>query len=62
MSKDLVTEVRGQQLRQDFYEIFIEMQMRKDEPFVRPYGEYKTIGDTLGDIVAMYYYLIIDNI
>ncbi|CAN1124199.1 hypothetical protein LINPERHAP2_LOCUS2258 [Linum perenne] len=35
-----------------FYEIFVEVPMKPDEPLVRPYGSFSVIGDVTGRTIA----------
>ncbi|CAN1185417.1 hypothetical protein LINPERPRIM_LOCUS38994, partial [Linum perenne] len=35
-----------------FYEIFVEVAMKRDEPLVRPYGSFSVIGDVTGRTIA----------
>ena len=55
-------EVGGQQLGVNFYEIFVELPMMTDEPLVRPYGNYQTIGDVAGTTIAWPKNLVSKNI
>ncbi|CAN0876587.1 hypothetical protein LINGRAHAP2_LOCUS11395 [Linum grandiflorum] len=44
--------VGDKELREGFYEIFVEVPMKMNEPLVRSYGSFQTIGDVTGQTIA----------
>ncbi|CAN1314226.1 hypothetical protein LINPERPRIM_LOCUS29235, partial [Linum perenne] len=52
MSKHSKTIVGDKELGEGFYEIFVEIPIKVDEPLVRPYGSFQTIGDVVGQSIA----------
>ncbi|CAI0399280.1 unnamed protein product [Linum tenue] len=52
LTKDPKGRVAGQELGRGFYEVFVQVGIHSDEPLVRPYGSYQTIGDVIGRSIA----------
>ncbi|CAN1128982.1 hypothetical protein LINPERHAP2_LOCUS4958 [Linum perenne] len=52
ISKNPKTIVGDIELGGGFYEIFVEVPMKPDEPLVRPYGSFSVIGDVTGRTIA----------
>ncbi|CAN0903582.1 hypothetical protein LINGRAHAP2_LOCUS22649, partial [Linum grandiflorum] len=52
ISKDSKRFVGDTELGEGIYEIFVEIPMKTDEPLVRPYGSFQTIGDAVGQAIA----------
>ncbi|CAI0378388.1 unnamed protein product [Linum tenue] len=52
MTKDPKGCVAGQELGRGFYEVFIHVPFKSDEPLVRLYGSFRTIGDVIGRSIA----------
>ncbi|CAN1133617.1 hypothetical protein LINPERHAP2_LOCUS7778 [Linum perenne] len=52
MSKNSKAVVGDKELGEGFYEIFVEIPIKVNEPLVRPYGSFQTIGDAVGQTIA----------
>ncbi|CAN1751953.1 hypothetical protein LINPERHAP1_LOCUS4512, partial [Linum perenne] len=52
MSKNSKDVVGDKELGEGFYEIFVEIPIKVNEPLVRPYGSFQTIGDAVGQTIA----------
>ena len=52
MSRNPEDFVGPKQLGPEFVEVYVEIPLHKDEPLVRPYEAYKTIGDAVGKNIA----------
>ena len=58
MSKNPVDIVEDQELGRGFIEIYVKVSIDKAELLIRPYAQYKTIGDAVGKPIAWPEYLI----
>nr|CAD1817843.1 unnamed protein product [Ananas comosus var. bracteatus] len=52
ISKDPTTQVGGEKLGNQFWEIYIEIAMVPSEKLIRSYGKFKTIGDAVLQTIA----------
>ncbi|MQM04836.1 hypothetical protein Taro_037643 [Colocasia esculenta] len=52
-SKDPLKKVGGCNLRCEYWEVAINVALVYNEPLSRPYGQFKTIGDAIGTIIAL---------
>nr|CAD1842092.1 unnamed protein product [Ananas comosus var. bracteatus] len=55
LSKDPMTKVGGVELGPQYWEVQIDVAILRNEPLLRPYGNYLTIGDAVGVTVAWPY-------
>lgn len=55
LSKDPTTKVGGVELGPQYWEVQIDVAILRNEPLLRPYGSYLTIGDAVGATVAWPY-------
>ena len=58
MSKNPDMMVGNQELGPHFWEIHVEVPVLSEEPLVRPYANYRTIGDVVGKAVAWPQFLV----
>uniref|UniRef100_A0A6V7QU63 Transposase Tnp1/En/Spm-like domain-containing protein n=1 Tax=Ananas comosus var. bracteatus TaxID=296719 RepID=A0A6V7QU63_ANACO len=55
LSEDPMTKVGGVELGPQYWEVQIDVAIFRNEPLLRPYGNYLTIGDAVGVTVAWPY-------
>nr|CAD1824785.1 unnamed protein product [Ananas comosus var. bracteatus] len=55
LSKDPTTKVGGFELGPQYWEIQVDVPIVRNEPLLRPYGGYQTIGDAVGATIAWPY-------
>jgi hypothetical protein len=52
LSCDPTQKIRGVQLGKEFLMVYVSIALAQDEPLVRPYKNYKVIGDVAGASIA----------
>ncbi|XP_019053086.1 PREDICTED: uncharacterized protein LOC104596073 isoform X3 [Nelumbo nucifera] len=60
LNKNSSTKVGGFELGAAFWEVHVEVPFVVEEPLMRPYGCYRTIGDAVGSSVAWLTSLVVD--
>lgn len=62
VTKDPSTKVGGMELGNKFWEVVVEAAVMPDEELIRPYEQYKTIGDVEGISIAWPSVLVISDL